>query len=184
MNNGVKYVLTLIAGAAIGSTVTWKFVKTKYEKIAQEEIESVKKSFSKEEPIEETSTEQKTEGAKVATVITDPMREHYNSIVDGMGYLKKEGGSEVVKKPYVISPEEFGERTGYDTETLYCYADGILTDESDELIEDIDAVIGLESLTHFGEYEDDSVHVRNDELRTDYEILRDVRKYLEAKNDR
>ena len=39
-------VLMFAAGAAIGSAVTWKVVKTKYEKIAQEEIESVKEAFA------------------------------------------------------------------------------------------------------------------------------------------
>ena len=39
-------VLMFAVGAAIGSAVTWKVVKTKYEKIAQEEIESVKEAFA------------------------------------------------------------------------------------------------------------------------------------------
>lgn len=34
------------AGAVIGSVVTWKLVKTKYERIAQEEIDSVKKEYA------------------------------------------------------------------------------------------------------------------------------------------
>lgn len=34
------------AGAAIGSVVTWKLVKTKYEQIAQEEIDSVKDEYA------------------------------------------------------------------------------------------------------------------------------------------
>lgn len=34
------------AGAAIGSVVTWKLVKTKYEQIAQEEIDSVKEEYA------------------------------------------------------------------------------------------------------------------------------------------
>ena len=39
----------------------------------------------------------------------------------------------------------------------------------------MDNVVGLESLAHFGEYEDDSVFVRNDRLKCDYEILLDQR---------
>lgn len=39
-------VLVFAAGAAIGSAVTWKVVKTKYERIAQEEIESVKEAYA------------------------------------------------------------------------------------------------------------------------------------------
>lgn len=45
MNKKLLNVLIFTVGAAIGSAVTWKVVKTKYEQIAQEEIDSVKKEF-------------------------------------------------------------------------------------------------------------------------------------------
>ena len=47
MNNKVINVLAFSVGAAIGSVITWKVVETKYKKIAQEEIDSVKEVFSK-----------------------------------------------------------------------------------------------------------------------------------------
>ena len=82
-------------------------------------------------------------------------------------------------KPYVISPDEFGEMEDedYDKVSFTYYADGVLADEYDEIVENIDEIIGEESLTHFGEYEDDSVFVRNDKLKCDYEILLDQRNY-------
>ena len=43
-----KNVLIFAAGAAIGSAVTWKLIKTKYEQIANEEIESVKEFFGRD----------------------------------------------------------------------------------------------------------------------------------------
>lgn len=39
-------ILMFAVGAAVGSAVTWKFVKTKYEQIAQEEIDSVKDEYA------------------------------------------------------------------------------------------------------------------------------------------
>lgn len=45
MNCKFINVLMFAAGAAIGSAVTWKVVKTKYERIVQEEIDSVKEAF-------------------------------------------------------------------------------------------------------------------------------------------
>ena len=39
-------VLMFAVGAAIGSAVTWKVVKAKYEKIVQEEIDSIKEAFA------------------------------------------------------------------------------------------------------------------------------------------
>ena len=80
-------------------------------------------------------------------------------------------------EPYVISPEEFDENEDYNTVSLTYYADGVLTDERDNVIVDVDSIVGEDSLNHFGEYEDDSVFVRNDELQTDYEILLDTRNY-------
>ncbi len=46
-----------------------------------------------------------------------------------------------------------------------------------DIVDDIEETVGIDSLTHFGEYEDDSVFVRNDERKCDYEILLDHRDY-------
>ena len=75
-----------------------------------------------------------------------------------------------MNEPYVISPDEFG-NAGYDIVSLELYSDRVLVDEDDNPIEDIDFLVGEDSLEHFGEYEDDSVFVRNDHLKTDFEIL-------------
>ena len=47
MNKMLCNVLLVTVGAAIGSLVTWKVVKTKYEQIAQEEIDSVKDEYKR-----------------------------------------------------------------------------------------------------------------------------------------
>jgi hypothetical protein len=82
-----------------------------------------------------------------------------------------------VDKPYVIAPEEFGDLDDYETISLTYYADQILADDNDVIVDDIEDVVGFDSLNSFGEYEDDSVFVRNDRLKCDYEILLDQRKY-------
>ena len=68
----------------------------------------------------------------------------------------------------------------YTTETLTYYADHVLTDDFDNPIEDVEAMVGEESLNHFGEYEEDAVYVRNERHKIDYEILLDERKYTEV----
>ena len=80
------------------------------------------------------------------------------------------------ERPYVIAPDEVGE-TGYRTVSLNYYDDGVLTYENDDVIENVDELVGKDSLSHFGEYEDDTVYVRNDKQRIDYEILADTQKY-------
>ena len=79
--------------------------------------------------------------------------------------------------PYIISPEEFDTEDGYDTVSLTYYTDGVLTDDDNNVIEDIENTVGEDFAKHFGEYEDDSVFVRNERLMTDYEILMDYRPF-------
>lgn len=83
------------------------------------------------------------------------------------------------ERPYTISQEDFIEGNKYyDKTTLNYYDDGVLEDEiTGELIHDIDAVIGYDSLTKFGEYEDDVVFVRNERISTDYEVVRQYRNF-------
>ena len=194
MNCKLFNVLCFAAGAAIGSVATWKFVKTKYEQIAQEEIESVKETFrNRERDIEATAP------AKVVAQITaeKPDIMEYAAKLKEFGYAaeikedsdedldeeyeEEEEDEDMSDEPYVISPDDFDEN-GYETESLTYYADGVLTDSYGEIIEkeDADDMIGLESLTHFGEYEDDSVFVRNDSRECDYEILKDTRNYSDT----
>lgn len=181
MNNKVMCALAFVVGAATGSVVTWKIVETKYKRIAQEEIDSVKETFTVRRTetgivdIEDCDLE--VEGS--VSEIVD-----YNKVLNNTNYgdiSNEKEGEEDMCKPYVISPEEFDEHDDYQTSSLTYYADGVLEDDFGEVIEDVDALVGRESLTHFGEYEDDSVYVRNDELKIDYEILLDLRKYSDIR---
>ena len=86
------------------------------------------------------------------------------------------------KPPYVISPYDFGELDDYAQIELTYYLDGVLEDEDYHIVTDVDELIGPSALTSFGEYEDDSVFVRNDRLRTDFQILKDYRTYKEARS--
>lgn len=161
---------SFIAGAAAGSLAVWQYAKKKYERIAQEEIDSVKRSFAKRMASCEKQVESISEDAEM---------HEYHKAVENLGYVKKE--VDIMDMPYVITPEEFGQNENYETISLTYYADGILADDGDEMVEDVENLVGFDSLNHFGEYEDDSVFVRNDRLKCDYEILLDHRKYTEIK---
>lgn len=174
MKGTLSNLFIFAAGAAVGSLVTWRILKPYYERIANEEIESVIETFSKrhsDEPEAETESDGPTQFEQDVTEYGSVLRnESYASIPEG-----KEMDS--LTKPYVISPEEFGTLEDYDIRTLFYYANGVLTDDEDNPIEDVEGVVGSGSLTHFGEYEDDSVHVRNERYKTDYEILRELSNY-------
>lgn len=183
MDSTLNKIFIFAVGAALGSAVTWKFIKSKYKKIADEEIASVKEKFGRGHRAEINPVD---DAAEIKPDKTDIFE--YQKIVDESGYVnystnkeedKKEEDEEEMNEPYVISPEEFGEND-YETESLTYYTDGVLTDENDKVIKDVDNLIGEDALTHFGEYEDDSVFVRNDRLKTDFEILMDYRTYTDA----
>lgn len=88
----------------------------------------------------------------------------------------KEGLSDI---PYTISGDQFvNENPYFDKITLEYFDDGILSDAiSGDIIEDIDRAVGRESLTKFGEYEEDVVYVRNEKTSTEYEIIRQHRPF-------
>ena len=206
MNSTLKGVLIFVLGAAAGSLATWKLIEKKYKDIAQEEIDSVKDTFSKmkkneypdkledypdfeefddsEDEEEEPKPEQKIDRNNKPDIV------EYAKILSESGYTnyaerqnkKEKKGVEPVEdeRPYVISPDEFGEKDGYENVTLTYYADGVLTDYFDNVISNVDEVVGFDSLDHFGEYEDDVVFVRNEKMETDYEILRDLRDFNES----
>lgn len=180
-----KAVLSFIVGTAIGSFVTWKIVKDKYAKIAQEEIDSVKEVFGKRATEETHESEDKKEDVAAAARHKVDICE-YAKILNEEGYSsendEKKGGEEPMakeRKPYVITPEEFS-NGGYNVESLTYYADDVLTDDWGVVVEDPDELVGEDFASHFGEYEDDSVFVRNDEKQLDYEILRDLRNYWDT----
>lgn len=172
-------------GAVVGSVITWHCVKKKYEQIAQEEIDSVKAVFMKKDPDMEVTVSETPHQAEPRKVEEKPSISEYAALLKNEGYTNysgtgKEEQTSMNDKPYVISPEEFGEDEEYEKISLTYYADQVLADENDELVEDVEGAVGFESLTHFGEYEDDSVFVRNDRLKCDYEILLDQRTYSDV----
>lgn len=171
-----KAFTAFITGIAIGALVGVVSVKRYYENIAQEEIDSVKETYSgkvrkKEEKKEEENKE----------VVMKDLKDLAKAYGDPVDYSDNRKKKDIyVEKPYVISPEEFGEMDEYSKISLTFYADGVLTeDDGDELIENVEETVGFEALTTFGRYEDDCVHVRNDKLKCDFEILKETMKYVD-----
>lgn len=191
MNQKLFNVLLFTAGAAIGSLVTWKVVKTRYERIAQEEIDSVKEAWARmarenddeEWYAEDEDYDDDEDCDEVIFKDYADLCDRYNTPSDEAENGEEgEGDDEVsiMPGPYVIKPEEFGDNS-FD-HACYClsyYADGVLADDWDEEL-DIDELIGRESLEHFGDYATDIVHVRNENRNADYEIVKDPRNYADV----
>lgn len=183
MNCTLSKIVMFATGALIGSVVTWKLLDIRYEKLMHEECESIKTELKRlydieDEPVEKE--EPKTdifEGHTTEELAQTDIREYAARLAEN-GYTDYTSVSNTEKKgedsvrPYIIEPEEYGMMEGYELCSLTYYADGVLADDVDDPIEDVDEVVGNDSLTHFGDYEPDAVYVRNDKRQTDYEILR------------
>lgn len=202
MNNKIFNYFMFTVGAAIGSAVTWKVVKTKYEQIANEEIASVKEEYSylmtkmKNKLKENVNKIEEEDGGEHCPDYDE--RDFTSVEKEQVDYYKlsskyrsddendekgDEGdGDEVlyVNGPYVISPDEFSiSPPGFNAQALNYFADGILADDWGYTL-DVEKTIGEDSLKHFGEYTDDIVYVRNERTEIDYEVTKDPRTYGEA----
>lgn len=180
-----------VAGSIAGSISTIFFLKKKYEDLANSEIAEIREMYKNKVEKEAETYSQKDEKPEESekTDISKEEVEKADKIASDAGYTfysKKttQDSKNEANAPYVITPEEFGEEEDYEKVTLMFYSDQIIADMNDDIVENVNAVIGFESLNHFGEYEDDSVYVRNDRFKCDYEILKDLRTYSDVIKDR
>lgn len=186
MNNNLKVTLSFIAGAAAGVAASWFILKKRYEQITNDEIASFKEEYR-------GRMEEKKAATENLEKITDKFKEEterlkdidsVEKIISEEGYSNNEekgetdGSSETRKKPYVIKPDELGDEQ-YEICVLTYYADKVLANDWDEVIEDVEGTVGKENLKTFGQYEEDAIYVRNDELELDYEINKDARRFVD-----
>ena len=211
MNNSIKGLFAFVAGATVGAAATYFVVKTKYERLAQDEIDSVKEVFARREEEllshcdeirDEVAVEKlklnmntalKPDLAEIVSKIKEKEQVKASAQDETYDYYEDDEPEEdddipqepevvepPVLTPYVIMPEEFGTEEDYELINLTYYADDVLTDDWDNPIEDIEDMVGLESLKHIGEYAEDVVHVRNEKYKTDFEIALDEQEFSEV----
>lgn len=189
MHSGIKYLFMFSAGAAIGALATWQYLKPKYEKMVQEEVNDFKQDWSERDRNESEDAKTLTiEELEEKRANLKEIAKTYDKIVEENKYAKvlEKGGSNVKDdEPYVISPLKFAEEDeDYEVISLTYFSDGILVDDMGELIEDAESIVGTEFPEHFGEYTEDpdTVYVRNERLKVDYEIQRDLDTYAKPMN--
>ena len=177
----MKHILMFTLGAAAGSLLTWKFVEKKYKQIADEEIEAVREVYRKRSGLTSEIVEPQ--------LIKDG-KEELTKQVQELNYIQKEEIKEddlfTVQTeenegvaPYIISPEEYGDVNGYDARSWTLYADGVVSDEDDNVIGNPENIIG-DCLDRFGEYDNDAIFIRNENLKCDYEVLKHDKPYDET----
>ena len=178
MNNKICFLM----GVGVGMIAGMMISRSHYAKLAQEEIDSVKEAYGKRK----RNDDGYSANVVVVDELSEPTMEEYKDKLKECGYVTDEPYRDIneVYDPYVITPDEFGEKEdeGYSTISMTYYACGTLTDDANHPMtkREIEDVIGKDSLDHFGEHEDDSLHVRNDRMKCDFEILADPRTYEEV----
>ena len=182
-----------VAGAVIGGVAAYIYAKRKYEKICDEEIESMREFY--QEPYERPEKEEKNESISHKYRLTDEInraKANYSQLTKDYHEAPSQEEQETMElmsnpypfmadhhpeepaiNPYVILGEQFvNEKRNFDKITLMYYAgNGVLVDQTETVQQDIDELIGRESLNHFGESEDNTLYVRNENLGNDYEVI-------------
>lgn len=183
--------LSFLGGAALGGVIVWKVldkkIEEKYKAIADEEIASVKKEFTvPKKKINTTNDNEELKKAMNKPDLNNIAKEVASGIARQHSYTNYSNVAEPERTgplPWeessikVIEPDKFGEKEEYDQIELTLYADGILADDRDDVVDK--EVVG-DALDHMGEYDDDIIHVQDDEKKRYYEITVDNRSYEDA----
>ena len=187
MNRLICSAIGFVTGSIIGSAITYMILRKPMEEEFQRRVDSIKDAYRKEsEKYAIKNYEKGVEEAKNKTTVEEKLkvfsteRTDYTQFWRGDDSDKKDSPLKKEAKISIISPEEFGEM-GYQTINLTYFADGVLVDDRYGVMEEdeLEMAVGRDSLSHFGDYEEDSVHVRNEQREIDYEILLDPRTYEE-----
>ena len=192
-----KTIFSFLGGAFLGSVIAWQVTKRYYAAIAQKEIDDQKRWFENKCAECGLVNKAKDLAAKNEPVLEEEpfedIRAQSRALNEAVGIIEREGytqysqrvherlqNEEFSDKPYVISPDEYGEMEDYTQVQLTYYMDGIVADENDRPVNCPEDILGDEFWMHFGEYRDDSLHIRNDAKRCDYELLKALFTYSEA----
>ena len=195
--------VSLGIGVASGFFFARKQLEEKYEKLSKQEIAEAKKFYSvlhKKGAYETPESAVKsrlgdaTEALTTYQGLNDDHQERVtvdeNIFANPPPILKSEAfdyDEEVkhrsVEAPYILSKEEFfQDELEHEQNTLTYYeGDEVLADDRDDILDDVDMMVGLDNLQRFGYGSGDNniVYIRNEKLMQDFEVIRSKGKYSE-----
>lgn len=173
-----KNIIFLIFGLVIGTATGYVVAKNKYEK----EFQDALNELWDERHENRRSTEEELDE------VEEFSEEERQSYVDIVHEEYVENTSENLKQgPYLIGIDDYYNEFGdvkYEKKMLIYYEDdGVLIDENEDTIDNLDQVIGRESLEHIGDYEDDRIYIRNEWYGTDFEVVVEHSAYADIFED-
>lgn len=186
-----KTAISFGLGAAIGAFLGYFFTKKTMAEQCQEDIDSVKEVYKRnyEKKLEEYQAQNKpvelvNDAAEAEEVAIDYEESDKAALEKARQYFGYSSIGDAPKKkknkPHLITEDQYeDECDDYEKINLVCYSDGTITvGDTDEVFEDADRILGKGFKAEL--QKSDLVHVRNDDLRNDYEIAADVRTYSEV----
>ena len=191
----MKSLLTFVAGLAIGAGVTYVIQKNRYEEMIKDEVDDLREHYKSKEckPKESGLNKEGTDEVQSYRMKSEERKEsmgRVHSLVRENKYTScdDENLNTETKPPFVVTPEEFATVPLWDVDTLRYHANDIIANDNNEIMDEdeIERILGMsvmEIKDQFGVYEDDSVFIRNEALKCDYEILRDEDDYIRRNGD-
>lgn len=191
MNRKLIIFLTSVISFGIGGLAGYIYSKRKYEKLADIEVESIKKKLGlysmqnknkSDVQVEQKQEPEKTNEADISLGFNKETKEgyrDYSAPYRSNGVAIESGKKdEDTEEPYIIDLEELSV-SEYEVKTLLYYQDGTLTDEDGNVINESerDSMIGKSVLTVFDNNDLDVIYVQNDVLQIDYEIILESRNF-------
>lgn len=204
--NANSFIFGTVVGAGIGSALTYFFVKKNCDKKIDEEVRKVREYYERYEDEEEEAKrvhvkkipdkpipDEILEKYRSNETLSDPSENEFptEDDEDELDDLDEENAvvdNEIIKKlekendkPKIIEVESFGELSMFETETLSYYVeDGFLVHEDDEIVDDVEFLIG-DALDRYGwrydDLDDTNLYVRNYKLQRDYEIIKVIAEF-------
>lgn len=189
-------VLYFILGLGVGAAGSYFYLRTKFDKIAQDEINSVKEAYA--DKLDEIKASLEPEPKDDKEMEPVKLKHQKPDLMEFSKMVKKEGYKDYSTKvekpedpihepfnpdPYEITEEEYEELSDiYDKVSLIFYSDKVLAYEKDDYVfEYTDERLTPDFDDHFKKNNDEEVvYVRNDIEKVDYAIYKDNRTYKEV----
>jgi len=181
--------ISFLIGSAIGAGCTFFFKMKQYDSTFRKRQEEMETFYRNKEPKSVTPVEPEGKMIPIKIEKKANMMEEARKIAADQGYIKKKynkvsdqsSDEDVESKPYVISMNEFGSEEMYEIDTWHLYSDGVITDDSNEPVDsdDVASFVSLQAIDMLKNSNSDSIYIRNERLRKDFEIIEEIGRYAD-----
>ena len=191
MNKGLAFVVGCVTGAAGAGFITHTILKQRYAQKADEEIVACREAFQ-DELIKLRKVADEKEAAEKKNAAEAALRKYSGKSDDEPPFTPDPQAVVTAKKPepkiQIIDEATYNDPANpHERKYLqYFPSDNVLMREDESIMDKDDAeyAIGLNALAAFDDEMVDSIWIRNDSLKRDYEITQVGMTYMEWKRSK